>query len=106
MKKIKPPPFLKERGRKFFNKVTAEFVFENAHDLELLGSAGGELDSQFESQKAIDADGYYIENRYGKLIEHPALKSLRDSRALFMRLIRELGLDLTTGPESRQPRKY
>lgn len=106
MKKIRPPAFLKERGRKFFNKVIAEFVFENAHEIELLGSAAGELDSQVESQKSVDRDGYYILNRYGKLIEHPALKSLRDSRALFIRIIREMGLDLTTGPESRQPRKY
>jgi phage terminase small subunit len=106
MKKIRPPAFLKERGKKFFNKVIAEFVFENAHEVELLGSAGGELDSQFESQKAIDTDGAYITNRYGKKVEHPAVKSLRDSRALFMRLVREMGLDLTTGPESRQPRKY
>lgn len=106
MKKIKPPIYLKERGKKFFNKVISEFVFENAHEIELLGSAGGELDSQVESQKSIERDGYYIPNRYGKLIEHPALKSLRDSRALFMRIIREMGLDLTTGPESRQPRKY
>ncbi len=106
MKKIRPPAFLKERGKKFFSKVTSEFVFENQHEIELLGSAGGELDSQVESQKAIDADGYYIQNRYGKLIEHPAVKSLRDSRVLFMRLVREMGLDLTTGPESRTPRKY
>ncbi len=106
MKKIKPPIYLKERGKKFFSKVTSEFVFENQHEIELLGAAGGELDSQVESQTAIDVDGYYITNRYGKLIEHPAVKSLRDSRALFMRLIREMGLDLTTGPESRLPRKY
>ena len=106
MKKIKPPSFLKERGRKFFKEVIGEFVFENAHEIELLGSAGGELDSQVESQRAIDADGYYIQNRYGKKVEHPAVKSLRDSRTLFMRLVREMGLDLTTGPESRAPRKY
>ena len=106
MKKIKPPIYLKEKGRKFFKKVVSEFVFENAHEIELLASAGGELDSQVESQRAIDIDGYYITNRYGKLVEHPAVKSLRDSRILFMRLVREMGLDLTTGPESRQPRKY
>ena len=106
MKKIKPPIYLKEKGRKFFSKVTAEFYFESTHDIELLGAASSELDSQAESQKAIDTDGYYITNRYGKKVEHPGVKSLRDSRVLFMRLIREMGLDLTTGPESRQPRKY
>ncbi len=38
--------------------------------------------------------------------EHPAAKALRETRLLFCRLVRELGLDLEPPEESRIPRQY
>lgn len=100
------PKYLKKRGRKFYKDVMTEFIFENTHDKERLALASSELDIQDEAQAAIDKHGYYVTNRYGKLIENPGVKTLRDSRTLFARLIRECGLDLVTPEASRVPRKY
>jgi hypothetical protein len=68
--------------------------------------AASELDVQDEAQRAIDEHGYYEVNRYNRLVENPGIKTIRDSRTLFVRIIRELGLDLENAPESRPPRQY
>lgn len=100
------PKYLKKRGREFYKGVIDDFVFERIHDKERLGHASGELDIQDQAEKAIKKYGYYIKNRYGKLIENPAVKTLRDSRTLFIKIIRELGLDLISAAESKTPRRY
>jgi phage terminase small subunit len=106
MDKNDVPEYLKDRGREFYIKVCSEFEFEHTHDLERIALAASELDIQDEAQRAIDEHGYYVINRYGRLVENPGIKTLRDSRTLFVRIIRELGLDLVNVPESRPPRRY
>jgi len=99
------PAFLKGRGRKFYEDVLSEFIIETFHDRERLAAAAGELDIQDEAQKAIDTHGFYVVNRYGRLIENPGIKTLRDSRTLFVRILRELQLDVSA-EESRPPSLY
>ncbi len=100
------PKYLKKRGRKFYKDEMEEYVLEKAHEKERLAAAAGELDVQDAAEEAIEEYGYYLTNRYGKLVENPAVKTLRDSRTLFVRIIRELGLDLVTAEEARPPGKY
>ncbi len=100
------PKYLKKRGRAFYKKVREEFVIDKVHDKERLALAAGELDTQDAAQEAIEEHGHYITNRYGNVIENPAVKTMRDSRTLFVRIVRELGLDLVTAEEARPPGKY
>jgi phage terminase small subunit len=100
------PKYLKRRGRAFYKSVREEFILDKTHDLERLGLAGGELDIQDGAQAEIDKHGFYVKNRYGKLIENPAVKTLRESRTLFIKIVREMGLDLVTAEQARLPGKY
>ena len=64
------------------------------------------LDEVAESEARVKADGMFILNRYGNLVEHPGCKMIRDLRLLFVKIIRELGLDLADPGDSRPPRQY
>lgn len=103
---IKTPSDLEKSGRQFWKKVTSEYVLTEAHDLERLKMACRCLDEIAEAEQEVKINGMFVTNRYGNRVEHPAVKSMRDNRTLFCRIIRELGLDLETGPESRPPRQY
>lgn len=104
--KHKAPPGLGPKGKQFWKRVQAEIPLEEAHDLERLRLACTTLDDIEEAEKAIRAEGRYLKNRFGELRENPALKTVRDSRVVFCRIVRELGLDLEDAPESRPPRLY
>ena len=106
MKILRVPNGLKNPGKRFWKKVLLEYTLENTHDFERLGMACKCLDDLSDIEAQIEDDGRFIKNRYGTIVEHPGCKSIRDGRMLFIKIIRELGFDLTTGPESRPPRKY
>jgi len=97
------PSYLKKRGKVFYKAVISEFFIETVHDRERLGQASSELDVQDAAMKAIDEHGFYVLNRYNKLIENPALKTLQNSRTLFVRILRELRLDSSEPEEPRPP---
>lgn len=86
--------------------MLTEFLIEKQHDLERLSMAAKCLDDVQAAEDQIEIDGRFTKNRYGNVIESPAAKVIRDTRLLFVKIIRELGLDLTNAPESRPPRKY
>jgi phage terminase small subunit len=87
-------------------KVMGEYVLEEAHDLERLAMAASCLDDISEAEKQVKLDGVFVRDRYGQVKENPASKVIRENRVIFCRIIRELGLDIETSPESRLPRKY
>lgn len=104
--KQKTPTGLGSRGKQFWKRVLTEIPMDEAHDLERLRLACMTLDDLDAAERNIKAEGRYLKNRFGEARENPALKTVRDSRVVFCRIIRELGLDLEDGPESRPPRQY
>ena len=102
--KIKTPKFGKD-GNRFWRTVLSEYELTLAHDLERLTMASKCLDNLADAEKRIKKDGLFLLNRYGNVIEHPAMKTIKDMRLLFVKIIREMGLDLDT-VESRPPRQY
>lgn len=106
MKKIRYPKNLKTPGRKFYKTVRSEFEFEDHHDIERLAQAAFCLDEISEAQKIVESEGRFIKNRFGELKDNPGLKVIRDFRTLFIRIVRELGLDLQSTETSRPPRQY
>lgn len=106
MKIPKAPNGLKAAGKKFWKKAHSERVFDEAHDLERLCMAAKCLDDLAEAEKRVKEDGMFTKNRYGNVIEHPGVKMIRDTRLLFVKIIRELALDIIDPGDSRPPRQY
>jgi phage terminase small subunit len=102
----KTPSGLGLKGKAFWKKQLSEVPLDEAHELERLRLACLTLDDIEEASKIIQKQGRYPKNRFGEMKENPALKTMRDSRVVFCRIIRELGLDLEDPPDSRPPRQY
>jgi P27 family predicted phage terminase small subunit len=102
---LEPPEGLKEKGKEFWEKVLSEYELIETHDLERLAMACKCLDNLTAAEDRVNNDGMFIKNRYGNIVEHAGLKTIKDMRLLFVKIIRELGLDLAV-PESRPPRRY
>jgi len=103
---IKIPKELSKKGKNFWKKVLSEYDLQDSHDLERLAMAAKCLDNLDEAEKRIKSEGMFVLNRYNNTVEHPALKVVKDMRLLFVKIIRELGLDLVNVPESRPHRQY
>ncbi len=103
---MKPPSRLKATGRKFWKRANKETVYEESHDTERLEIGCKCLDDIREAEDQVKLDGMFIKDRYGCIREHPAIKVIRDNRIIFLRVIRELGLDIETPGETRIPRRY
>lgn len=106
MKKQKAPKELQKSGRAFWNKVLSEYELTEAHDLERLSMAAKCLDDLTDAEARVKTEGMFTTNRYNTTVEHPALKVIRDLRGLFVKIIRELALDVVGPEDSRPPRKY
>lgn len=103
---VKAPKELRTpAGRNFWKKVLKEYELTETHDLERLSMAAKCLDDISEAEERVRKDGMFVKNRYGSTIEHPGMKTIKDCRLLFVKIIRELALDISA-PESRPPRKY
>lgn len=106
MTKIEPPEFLKQDGRLFWDRARAEREFVDAHDERRLEIACKLLDDIQADETVLREEGRFTRDRWNRRIPHPALKSLAENRIIFLRTIRELGLDLLTPEDPRQPRLY
>jgi hypothetical protein len=100
---MKYPQNLKDAGREFFKKVQVEYVFEATHDIERLAQAAACLDEIALAEETLKTDGRFFKTKSGIVREHPALKAIRDFRTLFVRIVRELGLDSETIDPPRSP---
>lgn len=103
-RRISAPRTLSPDSRRFWRRVTRDFVLES-HDLELLRLACEALDRGAEARARILADGAYIPGRTG-LRAHPAVGIERDSAIRAARLLRELGLSLDSPATSRPPTRW
>jgi phage terminase small subunit len=100
---MKYPKNLKDAGREFFKKVQVEYVFEATHDIERLAQAASCLDEIALAEQELEKGGRFFTTKSGIVREHPALKAIRDFRTLFVRIVRELGLDLESKDPPRPP---
>lgn len=106
MKVPKAPPGLQRHGRSFWHRAAAEREFSEVHDLKRLEMECRVVDEIQMDEATLKLEGRYTRDRWGRRVPHPALKSLQENRALFLRIIRELGLDLVVPDASRPPRQY
>jgi hypothetical protein len=89
------PPTLKQAGAEFWRIVHAQFVVPQ--DMwSVLESAGIALDRATEAKKILDEEGVITFDRFNQQKIHPAFLVERDSRQLFLRAVKQMGLDMTT----------
>jgi hypothetical protein len=100
------PGGLRGPGRRFWKAATKERIFSEAHDLARLAIAARTLDEIAADQETVKAEGRYTRDRWGRAVAHPALKALQENRALFLRVVRELALDIVVPEDPRPPRRY
>ena len=100
------PTGLKASGKRFWRKVMAEFVLKDTHDLERLKLACSCLDEIAAAESIVADEGLFIKDRFEQTREHPGIKTIHDNKVLFLRAVRELGLDLNVPEDSRPPRQY
>ena len=101
-----PPKHLGHAGRRLWRGVLSDYDVGATHDLARLQVAAECADRLDEARRVIDRDGPYVPDRYGSLKGHPALAVEKDSRALMLRAIRELGVDLVESQPSRPPSRW
>jgi hypothetical protein len=92
---ISMPDGLGDDGQWFWKRATGERDYTEAHDLERLRIAAKCLDDIRVDQAVLDRDGRYVRARFNRLVAHPAIKTIQENRALFLRTVNSMGLDIT-----------
>jgi len=102
----KTPKGLQRPGAAFWRKINGERVLKDSDQFEKLHIACRSLDDEAAAAEIVKAEGRYIKDRFDQVREHPGLKTMRDSRVLVLRALRELGLDVEGEIESRPKRLH
>lgn len=92
--KPKPPAQLSDVARKWWRKITEEFVFETPDAFLILETAMECFDRQRAAREIIDKEGPIILDRFGQKKQHPATIVERDAKMAMLRAFRQLGLDV------------
>src|SRR3954468_15045165 len=100
--KIRPPRHLSDESRAWFAVVTKDFDLES-HHFKLLQAACESWDRAQQAREILLRDGITFVDRHGHIRPNPAANIERDSKALFARLLRELGLDVVEAEGPRPP---
>jgi len=103
---IKEVKHLKSKSsRDFFNKISNEFELED-HNEKILILACECLDVIEEGRLKIEKEGAFYTNRFGEPRTHPAIKVIDNNKIIFLRLIKQLGLDLESERGVGRPTDY
>ena len=100
----KPPSFLTPAAKRWFCRITEQYVFETEGEWTLLEPSAAVLDRITECRKRIAAEGLTVTTAGGGCKPHPCLSAERDNRILLARLCRELRLAAPSADENRIPR--
>jgi hypothetical protein len=94
----KPPPGLSKRAQALWS-ATVSTVALAAAELELLRHACVALDRCDEAAEVLARDGLVVADRYGSPKQHPAADVETRNKALFARLVAQLGIEAPTSPK-------
>src|SRR5205823_7683515 len=102
------PKGLKAKARLYSQKVVRDFELDTFH-FDTLEQACWSLQRAEEARVIVNKAGQFYHNeKSGALLRHPAVATEEKNRQLFMRAVRELGLDIASEqarPPSRTGRR-
>jgi hypothetical protein len=101
-KKPAPPKGLTPKTRRWFHEVVERWELES-HHVHLLGVASRALDEMKAAERLIDAEGLVVIMPSGARRPNPAVRIANECRAVLMRAIRELDLDISVPAELKRP---
>jgi len=93
-------------GARLRRNILKEIQFQESHDFTRLDLLAHTFDQILECQNTIESEGIFIKDRFNQPKENCALKSQRDLKVVFCRILRELNLDIEGMKESRPPSLY
>jgi P27 family predicted phage terminase small subunit len=96
----KPPKHLRVATSAWWAEVVSEYDLENFH-IRLLTKASEAFDRSEQAREALLKHGLTFDDRFGSPHARPEVAIERDSRIAFARLIREIGLDVSTPSDTR-----
>jgi P27 family predicted phage terminase small subunit len=96
------PKHLTAASRRFYQKISADYVLES-HHLRLLQLLCEAWDRGQEARRILDTEGLVIDHEKLGKRPHPAVSIERDARTAVARLLRELNLSESEGPEDSRP---
>jgi P27 family predicted phage terminase small subunit len=91
------PQHLSQPSQAWWLSIAEEFALESHHE-RLLTAACEAWDRCQQARLTVEAEGLTFVGRDSSIKPHPAVAIERDSRALFGRLIHQLGLDKVSEP--------
>ncbi len=89
----KPPKHLSKESKDIWNRINKEWDLDPA-GLLILQSALESWDRLKQAQNLIAKQGLTVVDKYGQVKMNPAVQIERDSRALMLRHLKALNLDL------------
>src|SRR5262245_11762231 len=99
-----PPCKLGEAGRKFWDRILAEYKIDDQAGRELLALAAQSIDRAENLSAAIKRDGEMVRLRSGNLVVNSAIKVELGCRSFTMRCLQKLGiLNEPLRPPGRPP---
>ena len=87
----RPPKHLEGKAKEFFADAVRLYTFQ-AHELVLVEQAANALADAEGCRLAVEAQGRFVTNRYGNLVEHPGLAAGLKARAQFAAIVKQLGI--------------
>ena len=96
------PKHLGKRAKEFWRQLDAELEFTTA-DRERLLVCCQCLDAIDQADAEIRKHGMFDRDRYGSARTNPAVIVSRDARALLLRSLRELSIDIEVPEQPRIP---
>ena len=99
---MKPPRHLLAPTRRWFAEVLEQYELE-AHHLKLLTLAGESWDRCCQARTVIQDQGLTYLDRFDSPKARPEVAIERDSRLAFVRIIRELDLDVDPPAQASRP---
>ncbi len=100
-----PPAKWCNSAKKFWKTVHQSYEVDEPQTIALLTAACQQLHRADEAKVAVDADGAILKDRFGQERPHPGIDVERKAHMAFLRLARELGLDIEVPAETRGRRR-
>lgn len=96
------PTHLRPATRKWWEQVMLDYDLQE-HHVRMLTAAAESWDRACEARELIARHGITYQDRYDCPRTRPEVRVEQTSKALFARLVRELGLDVAGPDEAQRP---